>query len=177
MVESRSVTVTVEVATPSATTGPVPVIVEFPAKAAPAVKTVLPPALFTGEVIERVLVSALEDESVQVELPVASEAEHVPYEFVVPVFVAEKVGVNPTTGLLKMSFKVMVTEEVATPLAITGPDPMMAEFAATAEPAVNTTEPPVFATGVKIERIFVSAFVDDNVQVETPEALELEQAP
>ena len=177
MTPSRSVTVTVEVATPFATTGPVPVIVEFPAATAPAVKTTEPSALFTGEVIDKVLVSALDDASVQVEVPVASDAEQVPYEFVVPVFVAVKVGINPTTGLLKISFKVMVTEEVATPLAVTGPVPVIPEFTATAAPEVNTTEPSVFATGVRIERVLVSALVDERVQVETPEALDTEHPP
>ena len=42
--------------------------------------------------------------------------------------------------------------------------------------AVKVTGPPVTVTGVRIERVFTSAYVDFNVQVETPEAFELEQA-
>ena len=52
----------------------------------------------------------------------------------------------------------------------------MVELAATAIPTVKVTVPPAFTTGVAMERVFTSALVDFNVQVETPEALEEEQA-
>jgi propanediol dehydratase small subunit len=96
---------------------------------------------------------------------------------VVPVLVAEKVGVTPETGLLVASLSVIVTVEDAAPLAITGPEPVMVEFTATADPAVKITVPSVLATGVTIERVLVSAVAELKVQVETPEAFETEQVP
>ena len=96
---------------------------------------------------------------------------------VVLVSVAPKVGTTALTGLLKASFKVMVTVEVAEPLADTGPVPVMLEFTATAAPAVKTTVPPALLIGVAIERVFVSALVAAKVQVETPLALVALQAP
>lgn len=71
-------TVTVEVAEPLATTGLVPVIVEFTATAAPAVKVTDPSAFTTGVAIERVLTSADVDESVQVDTPEALVEEQAP---------------------------------------------------------------------------------------------------
>jgi hypothetical protein len=173
---SLRVIVTDEVAVPFAITGPVPVIVEFAATAEPAVKTTVPPALTTGVAIERVLVSAVKDVRVQVDTPEASVAEHVPMTLVVPVFVAVNVGTVPDTKLLLTSFRVIVTVEEATPSAATGPDPVIVEFAATAAPAVNVTDPPDLITGVAIDRVFVSAVRDLRVQVETPEAFDEEQA-
>ena len=70
----------------------------------------------------------------------------------------------------------MVTVEVAVPLATMEVIPVMVEFAATAEPAVKITVPPAFETGVSIERVFVSAVNELRVQIETPKALETEQA-
>ena len=96
---------------------------------------------------------------------------------VVPVSVAVKVGTVPTTELLLMSFSVMVTVEVATLLATTGPVPVIEEFAATAPPAVKTTVPSALATGVAIESVLVSAIVELRVHVETPLAFELLQVP
>jgi hypothetical protein len=68
---SFKVTVMVEVATPSATTGLVPVIVEFAATGVPAVKTTVVPVFITGVRRFSVLVSAVSDLSVQVEIPLA----------------------------------------------------------------------------------------------------------
>jgi hypothetical protein len=68
----------VELATPSATTGVVPIIVEFAATATPAVNTTLVPALMTGVSIERIFVSAVRELKVQVEIPEASVAEQEP---------------------------------------------------------------------------------------------------
>lgn len=96
---------------------------------------------------------------------------------VVPVSVAENVGVCPETGLLEISFSVMVTVEVATPSAMTGVVPVIDELAATAAAEVNTTVPPIFETGVKRERVFVSAVVELRVQVEIPERFVTEQSP
>jgi hypothetical protein len=90
---SIKVIVTADVAIPSATTGPVPAIVEFAATGEPAVKTTAPSALITGVAIERVFVSAVKEEIVQVEIPEALVAEQALYELLVPVSVAEKVGV------------------------------------------------------------------------------------
>lgn len=174
MLASLRVIVTVEVAVPSATTGDVPVIVEFAATAAPAVKVTVPPAFTTGVAIERVFTSATVDFNVHVEIPEASVEEQVPYTFVVEVSVAPKVGTTPETALLDASFSVMVTVEVAEPSATTGEVPVIVELAATAVPAVNVTVPPAFTTGVAIESVFTSAMVEVIVQVETPEALDAE---
>jgi hypothetical protein len=85
-----------------------------------------------------------------------------------PVFVAEKVGTSPTTGLLAISLRVMVTVELATPSATTGPVPTIDEFAAAAAPPVNVTVPSVFVTGVVMLRVLISALVDCKVHVEDP---------
>jgi hypothetical protein len=154
---SLRVMVTVDEAVPSAATGPVPVMVEFTATAAPASKTTVPPAFTTGVAIERILDSALVEARVQVEIPEAFDDEQIPYVLVVPVSVAPKVGIIPETALLPASLRVIVTVDVAEPSATTGVVPEIVEFIATAEPAVNTTELPAFTTGVRIERTFVSA--------------------
>ena len=70
----------------------------------------------------------------------------------------------------------MVTVDVATPLVTTGPEPVIVEFAATTDPAVNKTDPPALETGATMKRVFISAVNELKVQVETPEALELEHA-
>jgi len=71
---------------------------------------------------------------------------------------------------------VIVTVEVEDPFATTGLEPVMVELSATATPAVKTTVPSAFETGVAIERVFVSAVAEARVQVEIPDALETEQA-
>lgn len=91
--------------------------------------------------------------------------------------VAANVGVIPETGLFDASLRVIVTVEVALPFAMTGPVPVMFEFAATADPAVNTTVPPALVTGAVIERVFVSAPSELKVQVESPVAFDEEQTP
>ncbi len=96
---------------------------------------------------------------------------------VVLVSVAPKVGVYPATGLLLISLKVIVTVDVAVPFAMTGPEPVIVEFAATAPPAMKTTVPSAFETGVAIERVLVSDLSEVIVQEETPEASVTEQAP
>ena len=94
----------------------------------------------------------------------------------VPVLVAEKVGVCPETALLLVSFKVTVTVEVAIPSATTGLVPVIVELAATADPDVKTTVPSILATGVTIESVFVSGLNELKVQIEIPEALVAEHA-
>ena len=75
---SRKVIEIAEVETPSALTGVVPRIVDVVALGLPGIKTTKPSAFETGVAIESVLLSALVDESVQVETPEAFPAEHVP---------------------------------------------------------------------------------------------------
>lgn len=91
--------------------------------------------------------------------------------------VAEKVGVVPTIGLLLASLSVMVIFETATPLAMTGPVPVIVELATEAPAAEKTTVPSAFTTGVAIERVLVSAVKDLSEQVDTPEAFVTEQSP
>ena len=125
---SRNVTVTVEVATPSATTGPVPDMVDVAATAEPAVKVTEPSVLLTGDVIESVFASAVVEARVQVATPEALVVEHADTMLFEPV--ALKVGTWPTTGLLAEFRKVMVIVDVETPSACVGEDPVMVEFAA-----------------------------------------------
>ena len=174
---SRRVMVMVEVAAPSATTGEVPFMDDVVATTVPAIKVTDPPLLETGVTIERVLTSARRELSVHVEIPEASETEHTPYVFVVPESVAPKVGTSPETGLLLASLKVIVMEDVANPSAITGPEPVIDEFAATAPAEVKTTSEPVFTKGVEIDSVLVSAKCEARVQVEIPEAFEAEHVP
>lgn len=75
LVLSLRVTVTVEVATPLAMTGPVAVIVEFATDGEPEAKTTVPSDFTKGVAIERVFVSAVVEVIVQVETPVAFVAE------------------------------------------------------------------------------------------------------
>lgn len=67
--------------------------------------------------------------------------------------------------------------DIATPFAETGPVPAIVEFVEVATPALKTTLPPVLTTGVTIDKVLVSAFVEVIVQVEIPAASELEQTP
>ena len=63
--------VTMEVATPSATTGEVPVIEEFAATGARAVKVTVTSAFTTGEAMDKVFTSAVVELKVQVATPKA----------------------------------------------------------------------------------------------------------
>jgi hypothetical protein len=172
---SRRVIVIVDVATPSAVTLPVPVMFELAATGAPGSKTTVPSDFATGVRIERVLLSAVVEARVQVATPVTSVAEQAASVLLVPV--AANVGVRPSTGLLFASFNVTVTVDVAMPSATTGLVPVMVEFAATGMPAVKVTMPSVFATGVRIASVLLSAFVELRVQLATPLASVVEQAP
>lgn len=71
----------------------------------------------------------------------------------------------------------MVIVDVAVPSAMTVDVPLIDEFAATGEPAVNVTVPPTFTTGVAIESVFTSATVEARLQTETPEESVTEQDP
>ncbi len=75
---SRKIIETFEAATPFAVIFDVPLMLEFAATIAPAVKTTVPSAFVKGAVIERVLVSALVDFRVQVEIPEVFVGEQVP---------------------------------------------------------------------------------------------------
>lgn len=72
---SLKVIVIVEVADPSATTGPVPEIEEVATAAAPAMKVTVLPDLVTGFVILKVFTSALVEVNVQTETPLTSLIE------------------------------------------------------------------------------------------------------
>jgi hypothetical protein len=177
LLRSLMVIVTVDVATPLARTGEVPVKVEFAATAGPGLKTTDPSVFTTGVAMDKILVSAFVDANVQVEIPEASVEEHAVIVLVDPVSVAVNVGIIPDTGLFEISLRVTVTVEVAAPSATTGLVPVIVEFAATAEAAVKITVPSALATGVAIDNVFVSAFNELRVQVATPEALVEEQTP
>lgn len=90
---------------------------------------------------------------------------------------AVNVGVIPETGLLPASRRVIVTVDVATLLASTGPVPVIVELAATGAPAVKTTVPSDLDTGVAIDSVLVSAIVDERVQVDIPLAFVAEHIP
>ena len=179
---SRRVIVTVELAEPSAVTPELgeAEIVEFAATGAPGIKvtvlvTVPKPA---GVAMLTVLVSATVDLMVPEAWPEAFVVEP-GWARVLPVPVEAKVTVWPLTGLSKASRSVTVTVLSAEPSAATPDDgeAKINEWPATAEPATNVTVPPDLVTGVAIWRVFVSAFVEVTVQVETPEALLDEQTP
>jgi len=91
--------------------------------------------------------------------------------------VAAKVGVTPETGFAFTSFNVIVITDVEVPFAVIPLVPLIVELAATGAPAVNVTVPPVSATGVTIDKVFISAVVEARVQFDTPAALEAEQTP
>lgn len=177
MKASFKFTVTVDVATPFAMTGDVPVMVEFAATAEPGLNTTVEPVKAIGETRERIFDSAVVEARVQVETPDEFVAEQAPKVFVVPESVAENVGVVPITALLLASFKVIVMVDVAEPSARTGVVPEIEEFATDAPPGVNTTLLPAFTTGVAIESVFVSATVELKVQVEIPNEVVAEQVP
>jgi hypothetical protein len=96
---------------------------------------------------------------------------------VVPASVAPNVGTTPDTKLFPASLRVIVIVEEAVPSATIGPVPVIEEFKATGDPATKVTVVPTFTTGVRIESVLTSAFVELRVHVEIPEASELEHAP
>jgi len=170
LLASLKVIVMLEVEVPFAVTGPLPVIEEFPTLTLPPVKTTVPPATTAGVTNARVLVSAIVEARVQVDIPVlALLLEQTLTVFPVPVLVALKVGTTlGEIALLLASLKVIVMLEVAVPFAVTGPLPVIVEFPALTLPPVNTTVPPDRETGVTIESVLVSALSELKVQRETP---------
>ena len=94
-----------------------------------------------------------------------------------PVSVALKVGVSPATGLLNASRRVAVTVEVALPSATTGPEPIIVDVAEATAPAMKVTVPSAFTIGVAIDKVFTSALVEVNVQVDCPLVFVAEHAP
>jgi hypothetical protein len=175
---SNKVMVIVEVVIPSATIELVPEIVDVTAEIAPTLKTTVPPVKLTGEVKVSVLVSALVEASVQVEIPVvALELEQVPSVFPAPVFVALKVGTIPPTAMCEASLSVIVIVEVELPSAVTGVVPVIEEFPATTAVGANTTVPPLIESGEVSESVLVSAVEEARVQVEVPPTLVAEHAP
>ena len=165
-----------EVMVPSAVIGLTPVIVENAAPAPSPLNKTVPKATTTGVASVMVLVSALVDTRVQIEIPVTASLKlQVPRVLPVP----EAVKVGTTLGaiaLLLASFKVIVMLAVAVPLAVTGLIPAIVEFPALALPPVKTTVPPERETGVTIESVLVSALSELKVQTETPLAFVDEQA-
>ena len=168
---------TVETAIPLATTGVVPVMVEFAATAPEGLKVIAFPLTATGEVSCRVLISAIVDAKVQTERPLAFEAEHAPYILADPVLVALKIGETPEIGLLKASLIVIEIAEFEIPSALTGVVPEMVVVVLLGLPGLKTTVPSALETGVTIERVLVSALFEARVQVATPKALVTEHDP
>src|SRR5437899_2696883 len=115
--------------------------VDWVASAGPGVKVTDPPVLETGVTIGSCSASAVIDFKVHVETPEGFVTEHAPYTFVLPVSVAENVGVTPETPVLVLSLIVIVMVDVAMPLATTGLVPTIEEFVALN--AVTTTVPVV----------------------------------
>lgn len=160
---------------PVALHGPEATIVELATDGSPGMKVTVPFGFTIGEVIDKVLISALVDFSVQVETPNELVAEHV--EIVFPVPDALNTGISPVTGRFKLSLSVMVIVDVNIPSAFTGPVPVIVEFATTAEPVLNSTVPPDTEMGVRRESVFIWAVVEAMVQVEEPLVLDDEQIP
>ena len=94
-----------------------------------------------------------------------------------PELVAEKVGVCPATALLKVSLRVIVTVEFATPFATTGLVPVIVELAAIAPVALKVTVFPVTATGEVSCKVLTSAVVEAKVHTDRPLAFEEEHEP
>lgn len=81
-------------------------------------------------------------------------------------FVAAKVGMTPETGLLLMSCRVIVTEELATPFATTELVPVMVELTAAAAPPTKLT---VFVTLVRpVGAVMLNVFDSATVVLIVP---------
>ncbi len=101
-----------------------------------------------------VLVSAVVEESVQVEIPEALVAEHAFTVLFEPL--AVKTGVVPLIGFEFASSKVTVIEEVEAPSGSIGPVPVIVLVVVLAAPGLNTTTFPV-TLGETSESVFDSA--------------------
>lgn len=172
---SRSVMVTVEVATPFAVMELVPVIVEFAATADPETNVTVDvtPVKPAGVAMLIVFVSAVVEAIVAVATPEALVVEP-GWTSVLPVPVAANVVDKPETGLLFASRRVIVTVEVVAPSAVTPVEGevLTEEFAASGGPATNPTVvvTPERPAGVAMLTVFTAAAVDLIVAVATPEA-------
>jgi hypothetical protein len=78
LLESFKVTVMVDVEVPFAVTGVVPEILELLALTVLVTNATVPPILFTGDVMVKILVSPTVDFNVQFEIPEILVAEHAP---------------------------------------------------------------------------------------------------
>lgn len=87
-------------------------------------------------------------------------------------FVAEKFGSIPATGLLFASLRVIVIVESVAPSAACGDVPVIVEFAETGREDENSTTSPVTATGDVSWSVLNSALVEARVQRERPVASE-----
>ena len=94
-----------------------------------------------------------------------------------PVLVAEKAGTDPGTGFEFASLSKMVTIDFARPSFSIGPLPLIVEVELLTGPEMKDTVPPVTLTGELMAKVFNSACVELNVQLETPEAFVEEQIP
>lgn len=173
---SRSVIVTVELAVPSAVIELVPVMLEFPATGALALKTtgVVTPVNPAGAVMESVFVSATVDLMTPVDCPEASVVAP-GWVSVFPLPVAAKVVVTPLIGLLFASRIVIRTLDCARPSAVV-PElgvAVMVEFAADAPPGMKVTEVASDPSpeGVAKLTVFVSATVAFKIPEVCPLAL------
>lgn len=150
--------VTVDVATPSANTGPVPVIVDVATAAAPGLNTTTCGPSAIGPVRLTFLDSARVLVNVHVATPEPLLTPQLGAELPVPETVT--VGVTPGTGLLRLSRKVMVTVDVATPSATTGEVATIEELATIGALDVKDTLGPLTDTGEVMLRVLLSAVVD-----------------
>jgi hypothetical protein len=75
------------------------------------------------------------------------------------------------------SFRVILTEEVATLLARTGPVAVIEELATTAEPLWKITMPPLELNGDVMLNVLVSATMEARVHDDCPDPEEEEQVP
>ena len=159
---------------------PVAVIVVCATVGAPATKVTDPVVASEGVVMVTVFTSALVETKVKVALPLASVLVAVDWAAgVLPVpELVNLAGVASATGLLYVSSKVMVTNEVVLPSATTLV-PVRVEVNPAAGPGTKVTEtvgePPATA-GVAIVIDFASAFLVAKVQVLIPVASEERQA-
>ena len=92
------------------------------------------------------------------------------------VFVAEKVGRIPTTPALLASFMTRVIADELIPSAMSGPVPVMDEFAVTGG-GIKRTVPPMSEIGVEIKSVLVSARDDLNEHEDAPDEFVVLQAP
>jgi len=186
--------VMVEVATPLAMTGPLPEIVELATTATSGLtrkeelsieSTPAPPlpdrsalvAVMTLEPmvsIERPLPekSATPATAVTVKVP-----ESVPVEPAFKLKVMSAVASVPVVTTLPLASLIRITGCGENTVAATDAGGWVLNTKEVAAPFVKVTLPPSLTTGVAIERVLTSATVEVKVQVETPEALEIEQAP